>query len=200
MLDKIAGLSHLQIDLLASLLLLEGVALAAIPEEIILLTLGVLWGQGRVGFFDSLFSAQLGLLSANFIMVMIGHKIGRQIIFKPPFSWFIKKDLVTKALAFLKSRGAVAVFITRFTPAIRGPVYLAVGISHFPILRFLKVDCFASFIHIPLILVLGRLIGRSFPIERIYSGIIMVVGISLVLTLAIVLVDYFRKRNTPLMV
>jgi membrane protein DedA with SNARE-associated domain len=196
MLDKIAGLSQLQIDLLATFILLEGVAIAAIPEEIVILSLGVLWGQGRVGFFDSLIAAQLGLIPANFLMVLLGNKIGRKILSVPPFSWIIQRQLLDKALGHVLRHGRWTVFATRFIPIIRGPVYLAVGISRFPFLKFLKLDVSASFIQIPMLLLIGRLVGRSMPVEQAYRGILTAAAIGLGVSVVILFVAFFRRKHT----
>ncbi len=196
MLDKIAGLTAIQIDLLAAFLLFEGIALAAIPEEIILLSLGVLWGQGRVGFFESLFAAQLGLLPANLFPVIVGNKLGRRILTIPPFSWVIRKDILEKALGYLHRNGTLTIFITRFTPMIRGPVYLAVGVCRIPFLKFLKIDALASCIHIPLVLLIGRIVGKYFSVEVVYRGMVAAALIGFAASLFLLLVDFFKRKDS----
>ncbi len=190
MLDKITGLSAIQIELLAAFLLLEGLALAAIPEEIILLSLGVLWGQGRVGFLESIFAAQLGLLPANLFPVIVGKKLGRRILNVPPFSWILKKDLLEKALSHLHRHRNLTIFLTRFTPIIRGPVYLAVGVCKVPLLDFLKIDALASCIHIPIIFLIGRFVGTHFSIETAYRGIVITAAVGFLGSIAALLFDY----------
>jgi membrane protein DedA with SNARE-associated domain len=195
MLDKIAGLSAIQIELLAAFLLLEGIALAAIPEEIIILSLGVLWGQGRVGFLESLFAAQLGLLPANVFPVIVGNKLGRKILTIPPFSWMIRKDILERALGYLNKNGSLTIFITRFTPVIRGPVYLAVGVCRISPLEFLKIDALASCVHIPLMLLLGRLVGKYFSVEVVYRGIVIAAVVGFVSSIFLLALDFYKRKT-----
>lgn len=180
MLEILKGLNHWQIDLLATGLLLQGAIFAVFPEEIIILTLGLLWGQGKVNFWEALLFTQLGLLPANAAMVLIGKKLGSRS--------FIRKKGVQAALKSLERYGAWLILITRFTPLIRGPVYLAVGCSRFPFLSFVRIDAWASCIQISLLLLLGRRLGvRSGSLQAAYEKVgfySTTVMISMLLTFA----------------
>jgi membrane protein DedA with SNARE-associated domain len=48
MIEFINELNHWQIDCLATGLLLQGAIFGLIPEEIIMMTMGVLWSQGKI--------------------------------------------------------------------------------------------------------------------------------------------------------
>lgn len=161
MLEQVQQLSHWQIDLLAFVFLLQGCVVAIFPEEVIFLTLGVLWYQGRVGFFEALVTGQVALLSANAICVTLGHHFGARILARRPFSWIFNKDAVFKSLEAVRRHGVWIAALTRFTPLVRGPVYFAIGLSRMGIARFVQIDVIASFVHLPLLLSVGALIGRK---------------------------------------
>jgi membrane protein DedA with SNARE-associated domain len=107
----------------------------------------------------------------------------------------IRKKALEKTLSYLHKNGALTIFITRFTPVIRGPVYLAVGVCRIPFLRFLKIDALASCIHIPLILLLGRFVGKYFSIEAVYKGIVIDAAVGFASSLLLIIFDFLKKRT-----
>jgi len=160
LLHQLSALNHWQIDSIAIVLLLQGAIASVFPEDVILLTLGMLWSQGRVSFLESFLSAQMGILTADAILVFIGGTAGPALLANPPLSWIVKKKAVDKALAKLKKYGKWMIVTTRFTPLIRGPVYLATGLSRFGLLNFMKLDAMTSVFQISLLLLIGRYIGK----------------------------------------
>ncbi|MDR3607538.1 MAG: VTT domain-containing protein [Oligoflexia bacterium] len=147
----LAGLTEWQIYAVAIGLLLQGVVVAVAPEEVVLMSLGVLWSQNRIHFLRGLTAAALGLLSANLIIVFVAGRFSHLSIFRKP--------AVHKRLEKFRKRGKWIVFLTRFTPFIRGPVYYAAGISGMSPAQFFKIDALAFCIHGPLIFLIGAAIG-----------------------------------------
>jgi len=176
MIELINGLNHWQIDFLATGLLLQGAILPLIPEEIIILTMGLLWSQGKITFPEAFVFIQLGLLPANLGVVLIGKHFGKQ--------FFIKKRGIQFAQKFFLKFGGQAIFLTRFTPLIRAPMYLVVGFSQYPALSFLRFDAWASCFQIPLLLLTGRWIEtQSKSIIGAYKEITILFGIGLTFTM-----------------
>lgn len=156
-LQTIQGLASWQICLLATGILLEGAIFAVVPEEVVSITMGLLWSQGKVDFIPALLAIQAGLLPANAIMVFIGSRAGAR---------FLKnrermREAVEEALAYFRRYGAWMIMATRFTPVVRAPIYIAAGVSRFGVLRFMKFDFLASLIQVPALMLLGRAIGDS---------------------------------------
>lgn len=169
MLETFDGLNHWQIGMIATGLLLQGAVIAIFPEEIIILTLGLLWGRGKMSFPEALLFTQLGLLPANAAMVFLGRKLGQKSI--------LRKKGVQPALAGLHRYGARLIFVTRFTPLVRGPVYLAVGGAQYPFWRFARVDAIASCLQIPLLLWAGRwLEANSGSLQEFYQRLGILAG------------------------
>lgn len=159
--ETFAHLSHWQIDGIATLLLLQGAVVAVFPEEVVISSLGVLWGRGKLSFIECLFSVQLGLLPANLALVWVGGRFGTEILRRRPVRWLINAEGVARALVRFNQAGAWVIAVTRFTPVIRGPVYFASGLSGISISRFFRIDALASFFQISLLLWIGHRIGKD---------------------------------------
>jgi membrane protein DedA with SNARE-associated domain len=186
----ISGLSEWQIYGLVVGLLLQGVVIAIAPEEVILMSLGVLWSQGKVRLFLALGAAAIGLLAANAIIVFITGRFSHLAIFQ--------KKSVHQALEKFRKKGRWIIFVTRFTPFIRGPVYYAAGISGMPVSRFFPIDALAFCIHAPLIFFIGAWIGiRTGSITEAYKIIIIAAVSTVVVIVAGVFVrERLRERRT----
>lgn len=195
LLTRLANLGHFQIAALASYLLYQGAFLAVFPEELIITTLGFLWGEGRIGFFEALVAIWIGLLPANATTVFIGAHFGPRIFKMRPFRWMFSIEAVQEYLRELHQYGRWIVFITRFTPVIRGPVYLAAGLSKMGVLRFMRTDALASCIQIPALLLLGRWIGKSSgSMMEGYKRIGIAMAVFLILAIVLKTISDRRRR------
>jgi membrane protein DedA with SNARE-associated domain len=72
---------------------------------------------------------------------------------------------VESALTSIRRHGPVVVVVTRFLPLVRGPVYLATGLSGLGVGRFFLLDAAAACIQVPLLLWLGSRLGREATLE-----------------------------------
>lgn len=184
MFDLIQGLNHWQICALASWLLLQGAVVAVAPEEVIMLSLGVLWGQGKIGFTEGLACVYLGLLPANNAMVYAASHFSKLKFFQKP--------AVLKAVTLFQRRGRWVIFVTRFTPFVRAPIYAAVGLSRIPQLVFFAIDSSAALIQVPLLLILGNYIGQK--TGSITAAYKLIGGVSLSIAGAVLLFFLVREQ------
>ncbi len=161
LLHQLQQLTHWQIDLLVIWLLLQGAILTIFPEEVIMLALGMAWSQGRVGFFEAWLAVTIGLLPANAFIFSLSKYIGKGALKRKPFVWFVNADKVEASLEKVIKRRFWIVFVTRFTPYVRAPIYIACGLSPLKLRQFSSVDFLASLIHIPLLILLGGAIKRA---------------------------------------
>jgi membrane protein DedA with SNARE-associated domain len=81
------------------------------------------------------------------------------------------------------------VVVTRFTPFIRGPVYLAAGISGLEVRRFLVLDASAALVQVPLLLWIGSRLGMDATVAEAWQRIGWLSGglVLAALTVAVVL-------------
>ena len=156
---QFAGLPSWQIVLMASWLLLVACVIPSVPEEIVITTLGMLWGRGRIGFMEAFIAVLAGLLAANLGSVFIGSLLARGFSLWDPLARPLRSAAVQAALGAIRRHGRAVVLVTRFTPLVRGPVYLAAGLSRMSLSRFLQVDAPAACLQVPLLLWFGARVG-----------------------------------------
>lgn len=164
-LEQVAGLTPGHIAAAATWLLLQGAILPSIPEELVTTSLGMLSGQGRISPVLAGAAVLAGLLPANAAMVLLG-SLGRS--HRGREGWLgrrLSSPGVETALASLRRHGPGVVVVTRFVPLVRGPVYLATGLSGFGVGRFFLLDAAAACVQVPLLLWLGSRLGQEATIE-----------------------------------
>jgi membrane protein DedA with SNARE-associated domain len=161
LLNQLSNLEHWKIALLASGILLQGAVASVFPEEVILTSLGMLWSQGKIGFFEAWLAVLVGLLPANSFPAFLGRQFGLKALSTRPLCWIFKRQAVENSLKLLKDQGNWVIFCTRFIPLIRGPIYFATGVAQIKAVHFFKWDALASCIQVPVLLGLGAFIGKN---------------------------------------
>ena len=178
MLEKLIGMSHWQIDLLVVYLFIQGAFFSVFPEEVVLPTLGVLWGQGRVGFGESCVAAVLGLICGDLILLTMGRVFGAKLLVKRPFSWLIDAETLASVLDKMKIYGPKLVFFVRFVPTTRAPVFFASGMARMPVRRFVMSDLAGMLIWIPLLIYVGHRIGGTGSLDQAFHKLgLMMLGL-----------------------
>jgi membrane protein DedA with SNARE-associated domain len=162
LLTRFAGLDGWQIGLIATGLLLQGAIVSPFPEEVIIITLGILWGRGRIGFGEAMLFNCLGLVPGNLLPMILGRRFGARLLKRRPFTWMADPAEVAQALQRFNGRGGSwVIFVTRFLPFVRGPVYFAAGMTPMTYLRFTVVDIVAAVIQTALIQLAGYKMGEN---------------------------------------
>ncbi len=161
LLVRFADLPPWQMGLVAAGLLLQACIPPGVPEELVVATLGILWGQGRIGFGTAFAAVLVGLLPANAAAVLAGGRLAPWLSRSGTFAGALRSDAVSRALEAMRRNAVAVVVATRFTPLVRGPVYLAAGLSGMGLARFVSLDFLAACIHVPLLLWAGNRLGRD---------------------------------------
>ncbi len=107
------------------------VSLAAstlVSEDLACIAAGLLVSQGGISFMEASAACFLGIFVGDILLFMAGRQFGRRVLEVRPFSWFVDEAAIDRASAWFSNRGAVVVFISRFTPGLRLPTYFTAGI------------------------------------------------------------------------
>ncbi|MBN6069577.1 DedA family protein [Aggregatibacter actinomycetemcomitans] len=127
-----------------------------IPEDITLVSGGVISGLGYANVHIMLLVSFFGVLSGDSTMYWLGRIYGVKILrFRP-----IRRFLTVERLRLVRNKfdqyGNRVLFIARFLPGLRAPIYMVAGITRrVSFIRFLLLDLVASIISVPIWVYLG---------------------------------------------
>lgn len=127
-----------------------------IPEDITLVSGGVISGLGYTNPHIMLVISMLGVLIGDSTMYWLGRIYGIKILrFRP-----MRKILTLKRLRMVRTQfdkyGNRVLFTARFLPGLRRPIYMVSGITRrVSFIRFLLIDFFAAIISVPIWIYLG---------------------------------------------
>lgn len=139
-------------------------ALAAatlVSEDLACIGAGVLVAQGHLGFWESTIACFFGIVSGDFLLYLSG-KLGAVQALR--WNWLrrrISSPEVEQAREWLRRRGLLVVLISRFTPGLRLPVYLAAGIVSAPLWSFAAALLGAAALWTPLLVGGSALLGAE---------------------------------------
>ncbi|MCW9718273.1 DedA family protein [Avibacterium sp. 21-599] len=128
-----------------------------IPEDITLVSGGVISGLGYTNPHIMLVVSILGVLLGDSTMYWLGRLYGVKILrFRP-----IRKMLTLKRLQMVRTQfdkyGNRVLFTARFLPGLRAPIYMVSGITRrVSFIRFVLIDFFAAIISVPIWVYLGH--------------------------------------------
>ncbi len=134
-----------------------------LPEEITIVSVGVLAYMGAnpdlfpppftgapvVNGYHAAIVTLISVIFADFLVFSIGRIFGRKLMSYPRFKKLFSESLMNKVNHFVKKFGVLAAFIFRFTPGIRFPAHIVLGMSHFAAWQFVLVDSLAAAISVP---------------------------------------------------
>ena len=165
--------------LVVGILLACGLGLP-IPEDITLFAAGLLAYYGNANVYLMIGVSFLGVMAGDSIIFFLGAKYGRKLTKK----WFFSKVLLPDRLAAVQTRlhkqGNKLIFMARFMPGLRAPIYFTCGTLHIPFRRFFLFDGLAALISVPAIVYTVFYFGDELDriiqvIRRVQYGILIVI-------------------------
>jgi membrane protein DedA with SNARE-associated domain len=121
-----------------------------IPEEIVVVTAGVLSHQGVMRWWLALPVCLLGVVIGDIALYGIGRHFGERALALPLIRRVLDPARRVRMEAAYRKRGALIVFGARHVAGLRGAAFLTAGIVHLPFWKFLLADGIAIAYGIPL--------------------------------------------------
>jgi membrane protein DedA with SNARE-associated domain len=90
-----------------------------VSEDLTCIATGVLVAQHRIGFLEGTLACFAGIFVGDLLLILAGRWAGSLL------TCFVPSQKLDNASAWLSARGLSVVLISRFTPGLRLPVYLA---------------------------------------------------------------------------
>lgn len=181
--------------LVFGILLLCGFGLP-IPEDITLITGGLMAYYGKADVFVMIGVGLAGVMIGDGAMFQLGKRFGTRV-----FEWkWMAKILHAERLEMvkdkLKNHGYKVIFSARFMPGVRSLVFLSSGALDIPFRIFLLFDGMAALISVPAIVYscyfFGNQINKAVGIiKNVEHGILIVIGLGILYFL----VKYILKRR-----
>jgi undecaprenyl-diphosphatase len=132
-----------------------------LPEELALLGAGWWAHSGALPLWAAWLSAWLAIVLGDTASYLIGRSFLPRLLRTRFGKRIVSPDLRKWAEQLVQKHGFRAILLGRFLVALRGPVYLAIGGSKYPLLRFELINGAVGLVEVALLVGLGYEFGRS---------------------------------------
>ena len=166
-----------------------------VPEDITLITAGVISASGNISLPGAMIVCFVGVLAGDAILFFLGRKFGPRVFTWPLFRRAFTPDRVAKAEVRIRKNARLICFVARFTPGLRAPVYLTAGTMGVTPLVFLVSDGGAALISVPVWIAIGHWFGTNldFVVKIARQMNYIIVGALVAGILAYLIYRKFRK-------
>lgn len=177
------------------MLLLCGFGLP-VPEDITLVSGGVISGLGYSNPHVMCMVGLAGVLIGDSIMFIAGRLFGYRIQRVKMFRKILSPRRFSQIQRKFKQYGLGLLFVARFLPGLRSPIFLVSGMSRrVPYIAFLLMDGVAALISVPVWIYLGYFFADNLDLLMVYvSDVQKAIYLALGVIVVIVLVIYLKKR------
>ncbi|HEX8095409.1 DedA family protein [Jatrophihabitans sp.] len=163
-----------------------------LPGEIGVILGGVLANQHKLALTAVLIAAIGGAIIGDSIGYFVGKRYGETLLSKIP-NRILKPEHVTRTEQTIRDFGGKAVFLGRFTAALRALVPGMAGMSRLHYGRFLAWNVAGGVVWATAFVILGYLAGSQYERLEHYANLI---GLALLVAVAaFFVVRYRRKKN-----
>ncbi|MCB1190538.1 MAG: DedA family protein [Leptospiraceae bacterium] len=173
-----------------------------IPEDITLVSGGIISALGNTNQHIMFLVGMLGVLMGDTFVFSSGRIFGERILSNK----FVARIMTPKRYKQVQDKFVKydkwVIFMARFMPGLRMPVYLSAGISQkVGLLRFIVTDFLAAIISVPIWIYLGYYGAHNFELllDWVRHGQMAILFI-IFLVLSVITLIYFikKKRNSEI--
>ena len=167
------------------------------PEDIVLISGGILSARGITDVFIVNAICMTGVLIGDGTIFFIGRIYGRSIKSHRMFRRIVSEKNDARVASIIGKYGDKVIFMARFMPGLRTPTFLTCGTYQVKPWKFFLLDGLAALISVPVWIHVGFLFGQNLEeLEKLVRK--MQAGIYGVLLLAVVLFVAFKivKKKT----
>jgi membrane protein DedA with SNARE-associated domain len=167
-----------------------------IPEELPIITAGILSSQMVLRWWIALPICFVGVLSGDVVLYWVGHHWGEKVLGWRPVRWILSPAREEQLKAGYRSHGVKIVFTARHVIGLRAAAFLTAGISHVPFWKFLTVDAVAALVSVPFGFFLAFLFADQ--VQRIFADVHRVerwLGLAVLVVIAVWVAIVARRRS-----
>ena len=140
-----------------------------IPEELPIITAGVLSHQLVLRWWIALPVCFVGVLSGDIALYWVGHHWGERVLGWRPVRWVLSPAREEQLKASYRNHGIKIVFTARHVMGLRAAAFLTAGIARIPFLKFLAADGIAALVSVPFGFFLAYLFADQ--VEQVFKDV-----------------------------
>ena len=143
------------------ILILCGLGLP-VPEDIILISAGMVAAESGQSWAHTSILMWFGVMAGDSLTFLIGRHFGVRLLAS---KWALRIFPATKqakARGMFERYGSMVMFVGRFLPGLRAPLFASSGAMHVPYLKFALLDGAAALISAPVFVWLGHWLWVEF--------------------------------------
>lgn len=160
-----------------------------VSEDLASIGSGLMAARGTFTFLQATGAALTGIVLGDMALYAAGRWVGRPLVSRPPFSWFVSSEKLQVGEKWFDEKGIRAVLIARFVPGTRLPTYVAAGVLKAPFFKFFGYFMVAALLWTPAIVGATMYLGRG---VLVYYELFEAYAVWVVLGLALLLLIGFR--------
>ena len=167
-----------------------------VPEDITLVSGGVISGLALANTHIMCAIGLAGVLAGDSTMFLAGRIFGYRVQRLKFFRKVVSPQRFSQIQRKFKKHGLGLLFVARFLPGLRSPIYLVAGMSHrISYITFIVMDGLAALISVPVWIYLGYFFADNLDILMEYvHDVQKAIFLALGLLAVIIAVIYFKKK------
>lgn len=159
-----------------------------VSEDLACIGAGALAAQGRIGLLEASLACFVGIYVGDILLFLAGRLVGRRALRVAPLRWFLAEVDVERAARWFESRGAAAIFLSRFLPGTRLPTYFAAGALGASFWRFALYFALAAGLWTPILVwIASRLGGELLHNVELFRDALPLALLTLVVSVLVLL-------------
>jgi membrane protein DedA with SNARE-associated domain len=132
-----------------------------IPEDITLVSAGILAGIGNISLAGAMLVCFFGVMFGDAFLYTIGRVYGRKVLEAPFVRNILTPERVLIAEKKVLENSGFICFTARFLPGLRSPVFLMSGVLGVRPIVFYGLDGLAALISVPVWVLVGWWFGKN---------------------------------------
>lgn len=164
-LENVKSESH---DQLNTVYVLVIAASSLISEDLAAIGAGLMAVNELLPYWYAVLGVILGIFFGDYSLYFAGKYLGRPVLNKAPIRWILKEENISKTALWFDKKGPFILFLSRFIPGSRLPVYLTAGILGTGFWKFSLYFGLTVLIWTPIFVWLSMLAGQE--ILRMYEA------------------------------
>ena len=172
------------------------------PEDVVLISGGILASRGICDLYWTNVACLTGVILGDGIIFFLGRYNGVRIKGLWPFRKILNERSEGKVKDFFGRYGDKVIFMARFMPGLRMPIFMSSGIYHVSPWKFFLLDGLAAMISVPVWVHAGFYFGANLEVlehrlKQLQLGFYLLLAVIIMLIVSYVLIKRKLMSKKP---